>query len=100
MTHGPYDGLWSVTIYTRDGPCDAAYRYPARIIGSRVMKADADYAYDLEGVVTRNGQISVTVSRSIESATGYGRLRGARGGGWWRTGHGQCSGVWAAVRRG
>jgi hypothetical protein len=100
VLRGPFDGLWSVTIFTRDGPCDASYRYPARIIGRRVMQAEADYSYDLTGIVTRNGGISVTVSRGGQSATGYGRLAGARGVGWWRTGGGQCSGVWSAIRRG
>ena len=36
-----FDGLWTVAIVTQQGPCDRSYRYPARIVGSRVMQANA-----------------------------------------------------------
>lgn len=98
--HGRFDGLWSVSIFTREGPCDAAYRYPARILGTRVLQIDSEYDYQLYGIVTSKGGISVTVSRGGHSATGYGRLRGSQGAGWWKTDGGQCSGVWSAIRRG
>jgi hypothetical protein len=94
-----FDGLWSVSIFTRYGPCDASYRYPARIIGSRVLQADNDFSYQLNGVVARSGAISVTVTKGGQSATGYGRLYGARGAGVWSAAGGQCSGVWSAMRR-
>ena len=96
----PYDGLWSVSIYTQNGPCDPSYRYPARIVGSQVLQADNSFDYQISGVVTRAGGISVTVRRGNQSATGYGRLSRTQGTGWWRTAGGQCSGVWNAVRRG
>jgi hypothetical protein len=94
-----FDGLWSVTIYTQSGPCDAAYRYPARIVGNQVVQAENEFGYQINGVVTRNGQISVTVSQAGQSATGYGRLTSLRGGGWWQAAGGQCSGIWMAARR-
>jgi hypothetical protein len=37
-----FDGLWSVVIVTLQGSCDRSYRYPLRIVGSRVMQANAD----------------------------------------------------------
>ena len=95
----PYDGLWSVSIFTQYGPCDASYRYPARIIAGQVFQAEDDFSYQLTGVVTRNGGIAVTVSRGGQSATGYGRLIRNTGSGWWRTDGGQCSGVWNAIKR-
>ena len=97
---GPYDGLWSVSIITQSGPCDPSYRYPARIVGGRVLQAANDFSYQLSGAVNGSGGITVTVSKSGGSATGYGRLSGSRGGGVWRTDGGQCSGSWSAARRG
>ena len=95
-----YDGLWSVSIYTQNGPCDPSYRYPARIVRGQVQQVDNDFSYQLYGVVTSAGGISVTVSKGGQSATGYGRLSRSRGMGWWRAAGGQCSGNWTAARRG
>jgi hypothetical protein len=94
-----FDGLWSVAIFTRSGPCDPSYRYPARIIGGQVLQADNDFSYQLVGAVYSNGAISVTVSKGGQSATGYGRLFASRGGGLWSAAGGQCSGTWSALRR-
>jgi hypothetical protein len=95
-----FDGLWSVAIVTHDGPCDSSYRYPARIVGGRVVQADRDFSYQMYGAVSSSGTIVVTVSKGGQSATGYGRLSRLRGGGWWRTAGGQCSGTWTTFRRG
>jgi hypothetical protein len=94
-----YDGLWSVSIHTNYGPCDPTYRYPARIIGGRVMQADNDFSYQISGAVVSSGAIGVTVFRSGQSATGYGRLRGSSGAGRWSAGGNMCYGTWSAVRR-
>ena len=95
----PYDGLWSVSIHTAYGPCDPSYRYPARIVGGRVLQADSDFSYQISGAVVASGAILVTVSQGGQSATGYGRLRGASGGGRWTASGNQCYGTWTAMRR-
>ena len=95
-----FDGLWSVFIRTAYGPCDATYRYPARIIGGRVQQADSDFSYQLAGAVAASGAITVTVYRSGQSATGYGRLRGSSGAGRWSASGNTCYGTWSAARRG
>jgi hypothetical protein len=94
-----YDGLWSVSIRTEAGPCDPSYRYPARIIGGQVRQADNDFSYQISGVVVASGGIAVTVSKSGQSATGYGRLRGSSGGGRWSAGGNACYGTWSAMKR-
>jgi len=94
-----YDGLWSVSIHTAYGPCDATYRYPARIVGGRVMQADNDFSYQISGAVVASGAIGVTVYRMGQSATGYGRLRGSTGSGRWSAGGNMCYGTWSAMRR-
>jgi hypothetical protein len=94
-----YDGLWSVSIYTEAGPCDASYRYPARIVGGRIRQADNDFSYQISGVVISSGAIAVMVSQGGQNATGYGKLRGARGYGRWSIGGNTCYGTWSAMRR-
>jgi hypothetical protein len=97
--HSAYDGLWSVSIYTRNGSCSASYRYPVAIVGSRVVAAEGEDSFQVSGYVTHGGRIGVTVSQAGQSATGFGRLSRTTGTGWWRTASGECSGVWSAVRR-
>lgn len=94
-----FDGMWSVSILTKAGPCNASYRYPARIVGGQVMQTGNDFSYQISGAVVASGAILVTVSQGGQSATGYGRLRGASGGGRWTAGGNQCYGTWSAVRR-
>ncbi len=95
-----YDGLWSVLIVTVFGDCDRALRYRLRIVGGRVVKADADdSSYDVAGAVGRDGAIGVTVSGNGQTASGTGRLTAAQGHGVWRTSNGHCSGRWTAERR-
>jgi len=94
-----YDGVWSVSIVTLRGDCDRGYRYPLRILGGRVVKADSDPAYAVAGAVGRGGAIGVTVAGGGQSATGYGRLARNLGRGVWRTSDNRCSGQWTAERR-
>ena len=94
-----YDGLWSVSIHTAYGPCDATYRYPARIVGGRVLQADSNFSYQISGAVVASGVIGVTVYRGGQSATGYGRLRGSSGSGRWSASGNMCYGTWSAMRR-
>jgi hypothetical protein len=94
-----YDGLWSVSIRTKSGPCDASYRYPARIVGGQIQQASNDFSYQISGTVVSSGAIAVTVSKGLGSATGYGHLHGATGYGRWTTSGNQCSGTWSAMRR-
>jgi hypothetical protein len=95
---GAYDGEWSVVIQTLRGDCAGGIRVAVRIAAGRVLSPDP--AYDARGVVASNGAIRVVVSRGDQSANGSGRLTHDAGRGWWRTVRGECSGQWAAERRG
>ena len=95
---GSYDGEWSVVIQTLRGDCMGSVRVAVRIAGSRVLSPDP--SYDARGAVASNGAIRVVVSRGDQSANGSGRLTRDTGRGWWRTAKGECSGQWAAERRG
>jgi hypothetical protein len=94
-----FDGLWSVVIVTLQGVCDRSYRYPLRVVGSRVEQATADPSYRLYGAVSRSGSIRVIVVRGSQWADGRGRLTGSHGTGSWTTSGGQCAGQWTAARR-
>jgi hypothetical protein len=95
-----YDGVWSVSIATINGSCPASLRYPAIISNGRVTRADGEFGYDISGAVYNTGGIIVTVSQNGQSAMGRGRLNRIRGAGTWIASSGQCSGTWAAQRRG
>jgi hypothetical protein len=96
---GAYDGLWSVSIRTEVGPCDPSYRYPARIVGGRIVQADNDFSYQISGAVISSGGIAVTVSKGGQNAVGFGKLRGSTGGGRWSAGGNACYGTWTAMKR-
>jgi hypothetical protein len=92
----PYDGSWSVAIYTLRGECSSV-RVAARIVGSRVYSEDQ--SYEARGIVSANGAVRVSVTGAGRSASGWGRLSRNSGGGRWRSSRGECSGTWSASRR-
>jgi hypothetical protein len=94
-----FDGLWSVTIRTSFGDCNAAYRYALRIWQGQVLKAEDDPNYSVAGAVARSGAIGVTVTGGGKSANGTGRLTRNAGAGIWHTSNGECAGRWTAERR-
>jgi hypothetical protein len=94
-----FDGLWSVTIVTRSGPCDASYRYGVLIRGGLVSYAGGA-GVSVAGRVSPSGQVSVSVAGGSQRAHGSGRLSHGRGSGTWRGQGptGACAGVWSATQ--
>jgi hypothetical protein len=92
----PYDGTWSVAIYTLRGNCGSA-RVATRIVGGRVYSDDQ--SYQAAGGVGADGVVRVAVSGFGRSASGSGRLSRNFGAGSWRSSGGECSGSWSASRR-
>jgi hypothetical protein len=95
-----YDGDWSVVITTRRGACEPSVRYGVQIINGMVVNAASGEA-QIQGHVSPNGAVRVTVQAVGQWASGSGRLNLAHGGGVW---HGQgnagfCQGTWVAERR-
>ena len=95
-----FNGAWSVLIVTNKGSCDRAYRYPVRIRNGRVTYAgSADFT--ASGRVLANGNVTVSVSRGSQRASGSGRLVGRTGKGTWSGfGESACAGTWTADKRG
>ena len=89
----PYDGLWSVTIVTKTGTCEASARYPLTVTDGKVSAAGAD----VSGSVGREGNVRV----SISGAHANGQLSGNSGSGKWNGASGgiPCSGRWEASRQ-
>jgi hypothetical protein len=74
----PYDGTWSVAIYTLRGDCGSV-RVAAQIVGGRVYSKDQ--SYQANGAVGANGVIRVSVASGRLSASGSGRLSSNSGSG-------------------
>src|SRR5215467_3489863 len=92
----PYDGTWSVAIYTLRGNCGSV-RVAVRIVGGRMYSEDQ--SYQASGTVGANGVVRASVAGAGRSAAGSGRLSGNSGSGSWRSSRGECSGSWSASRR-
>ena len=93
-----FDGAWSVLIVTEEGKCDRAYRYPVKIENGSVGYAGSA-SFTVSGKVGAKGEVTVTVARGSQSATGTGRMSGTDGSGTWVAGSGDCKGSWTAERR-
>ena len=93
-----FDGGWSVLIVTEKGTCDRAYRYPVKIENGSVGYAGSA-AFTVSGKVGTKGEVTVTVARGSQSATGTGRMSATDGSGTWTAASGECSGTWTAERR-
>ncbi len=100
LARSPYDGSWSVVIITDSGSCDRAYRYNLNVQSGRVSYA-GDASFDVQGRVTGNGRVRVSVSHGAQRADGSGRLARNFGNGTWRgrASSGECAGRWTAERR-
>ncbi len=100
FARSPHDGFWSVVIITDSGSCDRAYRYNLNVQNGRVSYA-GDASFDVQGRVTGNGHVRVSVSRGAQRADGSGRLARNFGNGTWRgkASSGECAGRWTAERR-
>jgi hypothetical protein len=97
----PFDGTWIVQIVTRSGTCEPSSRFDVEVINGRVVGPGGSGAA-VGGRVSRAGAVSVSVRAQGQSASGYGRLGGSRGGGRWQGqgSRGSCAGSWVAQRSG
>ena len=89
----PYDGLWSVTVVTKNGSCERSTRSTLTVADGRVSAAGAD----VSGSIGREGLVRV----SIHGAYANGQLSGNAGSGKWNGASAgvPCSGRWEASRQ-
>jgi type 1 fimbria pilin len=89
----PYDGLWSVTVVTKNGTCEPSTRSMLTVADGKVSAAGAD----VSGSIGREGLVRV----SIHGAYANGQLSGNAGSGKWNGASAgvPCSGRWEASRQ-
>jgi hypothetical protein len=95
-----YDGSWSVLIMTSTGDCDRAFRAGVQISDGFIV-SESSGGFNMQGRVSPNGSVRVSVSAGSQSAAGSGRLTRTTGSGLWRGrgNAGVCTGTWQAERR-
>jgi hypothetical protein len=98
----PFDGPWAVTIMTKSGSCDPAYRY-ALVVADGTVTYDARESSGLiaiSGKVDGQGQVKVNLSRGEQQANANGKLSQNGGAGTWtgKSSSVACSGRWEAKR--
>ncbi len=96
----PYDGNWSVSIWTDRGSCDRGYRYEIRVDDGKVSYR-GEGLFNVYGRVDSSGRVNVTISHGERRASGAGRLTRNSGRGSWKgkSAMSECSGTWEAERR-
>lgn len=92
-----FDGPWTVVIATQSGNCDAAYSFPLQVSGGRITSSGGAA---MNGRVSGNGGVSVSISSGGSSGKASGRLFGSSGSGRWSgiLSGARCSGRWEASR--
>jgi hypothetical protein len=95
-----YDGEWTVLVTTAQGKCDRTYSYDVSVARGKIAYTSYT-SVTLNGSVSPQGAVMVSIRHFDDVANGSGRLTGHSGGGGWRgTGKdGACSGHWKAQRR-
>jgi hypothetical protein len=92
-----FDGPWTVVIVTQSGNCDAAYSFPLRVSGGRIVSTGGAA---INGRISGRGGVSVAISSGGSSGRASGRLSGYAGSGRWNgiLNGARCSGRWEAHR--
>jgi hypothetical protein len=67
---GKFDGNWSVAVYTRSGPCDAAYRFSGQIVNGVIVYNGGLGPIDFSGRVRPNGAAYLRVASGSAFAVG------------------------------
>lgn len=89
----PYDGLWSVTVVTKNGSCEPSTSSTVTVSEGKISGGGAA----ISGSVGREGLVRV----SINGAYANGQLSGNSGSGKWNGASAgvPCSGRWQASRQ-
>ncbi|MGU3407916.1 heme utilization protein [Methylobacterium brachiatum] len=94
-----YDGSWSITAVTKDGPCAASTSYQVQIKDSDASVPGDDI--DIDGGVAASGAVQATIKQGANLVPITGSLSQiGSGSGTWHTSGGvvECSGSWSAKR--
>ena len=93
-----FDGTWNVRLVTESGTCDSSYSQTVAIENGQVRPLAAAGATAISGGVGTNGNVALTISRSLAKADAFGRLSAQSGSGSWKLAMLGCTGRWTASR--
>ncbi|MCJ2039053.1 heme utilization protein [Methylobacterium sp. E-025] len=96
-----YDGSWSITAVTENGPCSASTSYQVQIQDSHASIPGDDM--NIDGGVSMAGAVEATITQGSNKVPITGSLTAkGSGSGTWRASGGlvECSGNWSARRAG
>ena len=91
-TPASFDGTWTVRLVTKSGTCENSYSQTVAVENGQVRAAG------VAGGVGQNGEVALTIRRSIAQGAVSGRLNGRSGSGSWRVAMLGCTGRWTASR--
>src|ERR1700689_5287729 len=74
-----FDGNWSVVVYTRNGPCDAAYRFAGQIVNGVIGYSGGLGSIDLAGRVRTSGAAYLRVASGSALSLASGDFDAGRG---------------------
>jgi hypothetical protein len=75
-----YNGTWKVRLVTESGTCDSSYNQTIAIENGRVRPLAGESGTAISGGVGNDGNVAISIHRSLARAEAAGR-RGARPGG-------------------
>ncbi len=91
-----YDGIWSVSIITKDGSC-SNYRWDITIANGQATEIEGKAGLS-SGDISNGGQVAITIVRDSDTLNATGSAAGASASGTWTSPTLECSGVWDAAR--
>jgi hypothetical protein len=94
----PFNGTWNVRLVTEAGTCDSSYSQTIAIENGRVRPLAGEPGTAISGGVGGDGNVAITIHRSIAKADASGRLKARSGSGTWRLAMLGCTGRWTASR--
>ena len=92
-----FDGTWTVRLVTHSGSCEDSYSQTVAVENGQVRAASAGPTA-ISGGVGRNGEVALTIRRSIAQGDVSGRLNARSGSGSWSVAMLGCTGRWTASR--
>jgi hypothetical protein len=93
-----FDGEWSISFFTKSGPCSESYSGSGQIINHVIYFTGSG---EFSGSVAPSGSVNMRFSMGPSRAIGTGELSAESGRGTWHADVvqvGMCSGVWNAQR--
>jgi hypothetical protein len=95
-----YNGTWSVRMVQEAGACGSSNAFTVAIVdGHARIQGGGDTSIEVSGEVGPDGDVALTLHRSVAVANASGHLHADAGTGTWHVKLLGCSGRWTAERR-